>query len=463
MAQLTAPARAPVRPLSNRLFNQLIFAGLGAGFAALLIMVAAVVWLVSRDVEFNRWVNRSYQVAATVSDFRVMFERAEAGRRGYLLSGETNYRGIYSEAEGGLDPAVELIRQLTADNPAQQERVARLKPLLKVARDFSNASVDRAGAGNLEGARDQFLAEPNAELMAGVRQITADMAEEERRLLLMRNDAQKRNAQTLLVAVLGAAVLLAVVAMISLALMRRYARNLMRSQDALTALNEGLEQAVQDRTAALSDANERLEAIVARQAALLREVNHRVANSLQLVSSLVQMQTMAVADGAARHALLDTQARIAAIMQVHRRLYTSDDVEFVDMGEYLTSLVDELQQSLAAGASRPPIRLQAEAVQLKTDKAVSVGVVVTELVTNACKYAYPDGADGEVRVFLSRDASGRLHLTVEDDGKGMKPGGQPQGTGLGQRVVAAMAKSLGSKLEFDTGRQGVRATLSFAL
>ena len=138
---------------------------------------------------------------------------------------------------------------------------------------------------------------------------------------------------------------------------------------------------------ALRAANARLEAIVDHQAVLMREVNHRVANSLQLVSSLVHMQLSAVRDGPARAALLDTQARIEAIMQIHRRLYTSEDVQVVDIQDYLTGLTAELSQSVAGEGLRT-LTLKAAPIRLATDMAVSLGVVVAELVTNACKYAY---------------------------------------------------------------------------
>jgi two-component sensor histidine kinase len=211
---------------------------------------------------------------------------------------------------------------------------------------------------------------------------------------------------------------------------------------------------------ALSEANARLEAVVAHQAVLLREVNHRVANSLQLIASLVHMQGNAVQDPAAQSALRDTQARIAAIMQVHRRLYTSDDVQNVDMREYLASLVDELQQSLAAGGDERAIRLDAHPLKLNTDKAVALGVVVAELVTNAFKYAYPVGQEGEVRVSLHVEGQ-NLRLVVEDDGRGMDGQIDARGTGLGQRVIAAMAKSLGARLEYDPAHKGARAVLAF--
>ena len=214
-------------------------------------------------------------------------------------------------------------------------------------------------------------------------------------------------------------------------------------------------------TEALHAANARLEAIVERQEVMIREVNHRVANSLQLVSSLVHMQGAAVADPAAKHALRDTQARIGAIMQIHKRLYTSHDVEVVDMRDYLEGLVEDLRKTVGDSGCAT-IVLESDPILLKTDKAVSVGVVVAELATNACKYAYAAGSAGEVRVHLRQSADGRLKLVVEDDGRGMPKAGTPaKGTGLGQTVVSAMARSLDSALAFDPDHKGARAVLEF--
>ncbi|MCJ2037299.1 sensor histidine kinase [Methylobacterium sp. J-068] len=194
---------------------------------------------------------------------------------------------------------------------------------------------------------------------------------------------------------------------------------------------------------------------------MLREVNHRVANSLALVAALAHMQTNAVKDPAAKAALQEMQARISAIAGIHRRLYTSDDVEAVDLDAYLASLVEELQAAMKAAGRDHAIRLDAARVRLATDKAVSVGVVVTELVTNAYKYAYPPEVPGEIRVSVAREGTEGLTLTVEDDGIGWTGEGQPRGTGLGSRIIRAMATNLRSALVYAHGRAGTRATLSF--
>lgn len=199
-----------------------------------------------------------------------------------------------------------------------------------------------------------------------------------------------------------------------------------------------------------------------RAEAMLREVNHRVGNSLQLVSSFISLQLRQLADEGARSALREAQVRIEAVAHVHRRLYTSSDLATVAMDEYLIGLVDELGKSVGPGDGSPRLTLRAEPMRVTTDQAVSLGVIVTELVTNAVKYAYAPGEGGEIRVVLETATEGRAVLTVEDDGPGLGDGA-PKGTGLGAKIVSAMAGGLRSAVEFDVDHPGVRAQLIFDL
>ena len=230
-------------------------------------------------------------------------------------------------------------------------------------------------------------------------------------------------------------------------------------EDFFDLLAASFEQ-VLDRTRlerAKAAAEAELRASNARLEAMLSEVNHRVANSLQLVSAMIGLQKGVMTDERAREALEDTQRRIRAIAQVHRRLYTANDVEQVDLRDYLGALIEELGESWSSDAMPRTLTLMAEPIRVKTDRAVSIGVIVTELVTNACKYAYPDGA-GEVRIRVAREDAQCL-LVVEDDGCGMAVDEAPKGTGLGTKLIRAMAQSLQTAVEYDPAHRGVRAML----
>ncbi|SEP71442.1 Two-component sensor histidine kinase, contains HisKA and HATPase domains [Faunimonas pinastri] len=208
-------------------------------------------------------------------------------------------------------------------------------------------------------------------------------------------------------------------------------------------------------------ANERLEALVARQDVMMREVNHRVANSLMMMSSLVRMQTTAATNEDVRNALIDTQNRIEAIIQVHRRLYTSPDVEVVELGQYLSGLVGELQHSLGATERHVTLEADVQEAPVPTDTAVSIGVIVAELITNAFKYAFQDRPDGRILVSLKRGDAGDLTIAVADNGVGIIDG-DAKGTGLGSTVVRAMSRSVGAEVVTDTGATGTTVSLSIA-
>ena len=197
-----------------------------------------------------------------------------------------------------------------------------------------------------------------------------------------------------------------------------------------------------------------------RAEVLLAEVNHRVANSLSVVASLVGLQEKNAKDEAARIALGETKARIYAIALVHKSLYTSGDVRFVALDEYLRGLVGHLETSMRNQGHGASIKTNLDPVRLKTDASVSLGVIVTEWITNALKYAYPDGS-GEIRVQLRTSPVGLAELVIEDDGVGRALAKAPQGTGLGTRIVNAMAVAMGADVEYIDLTPGTRAKLTF--
>ncbi len=207
------------------------------------------------------------------------------------------------------------------------------------------------------------------------------------------------------------------------------------------------------------DSHARLELLASQQALLLREMNHRIANSLQLITSLLGIQARKSGDATVREALLQASERVEAVAKVHGRLYNSADVTAVQMDDYLGGLLGEMERAAIETGGRR-IVLDVAPARLPTDKAVSLGLLVSELVTNALKYAYPDGPAGPVRVRFgpSPDAPGWI-LRVEDDGVGFSEDAGPRGTGLGTMIIGAMARNMDATVDRVTGPAGTRVAI----
>jgi two-component sensor histidine kinase len=192
---------------------------------------------------------------------------------------------------------------------------------------------------------------------------------------------------------------------------------------------------------------------------LLREVNHRVGNSLQIIASLLHLQGSAEASSDVKQALEAARNRVMAVAQVHRRLYTSDDVKSVALDEYLKALAEDLRDSSDADTTII-LSLDTEPIEVQPDRAVAAGIIVTELVLNALKHAYPTGK-GPIRVGLRADGALRTCLSVEDDGVGRDVSGGAIRKGLGQMIVKTMANKLDAEWSYDTVHRGTRVTLCF--
>ncbi|RZI39633.1 sensor histidine kinase, partial [Herbaspirillum sp. HC18] len=197
----------------------------------------------------------------------------------------------------------------------------------------------------------------------------------------------------------------------------------------------------------------------AEREVLLREVNHRVGNSLQIIASLLHLQASSAAEADVKAALTNAMGRVAAVAQVHRRLYTSQDLKSVLLNQYLDSLLEDLRRS-AEGNRMSRLTLKADTVEIDPDRAVAIGIVVNELVMNAVKYAYPDGA-GPIHVELTSQGEDLL-LTITDDGVGDNVKADPRSTGMGQRIVAAMAAKLDATVARDPAHSGTRIVLKFS-
>ncbi len=227
-------------------------------------------------------------------------------------------------------------------------------------------------------------------------------------------------------------------------------------------LAEILRQAMEGDRLRRAEQAAQIEVAAARERAevLLIEVNHRVANSLTLVVSMAHLQAAALPPGEAKQAIEDFANRVYAIAQVHKRLYTSQDIRAVQLDTYLAELVRDLHRSVTSQKAITRITFDCPPLSVSTDRAISIGVILSELITNVTKYAYPGERRGEVRVRILCDDSGVARLEVDDDGVGIS-GDTPAGTGLGTQVMDALAHGLGGRIELSRRDRGTRATLHF--
>jgi len=219
-----------------------------------------------------------------------------------------------------------------------------------------------------------------------------------------------------------------------------------------------LQKARDDAEAEVHASRDRFAALAAEREVLLREVNHRVGNSLQIIASLLHLQANSSAQEDVKAALTNAMGRVAAVAQVHRRLYTSHDLKSVLLNLYLDALLEDLRRS-AEGNRMSRLTLKAESIEIDPDRAVAIGIIVNELVMNAVKYAYPDGA-GPIHVELAAEGEDLL-LSIADNGVGLNGKSDPRSTGMGQRIVTAMASKLEASVERDPTHAGTRIVLRF--
>jgi two-component sensor histidine kinase len=191
------------------------------------------------------------------------------------------------------------------------------------------------------------------------------------------------------------------------------------------------------------------QAKLAERDLMLRELEHRTKNNFQTVAGLIQMQLRRATVEPVREALRQALARVTSISEAHRNLYAGEDVGAVDMAVYLKELCASLADALFLGEL---VRLECrvEAAALDRDRAVAVGLIVNELVTNAAKHAFVDGGPGHIRVVFDRRADG-YRLTVEDDGKGLPPDFATRRRGLGRGLVEAFTRQAGGSLTVGEG------------
>ena len=198
------------------------------------------------------------------------------------------------------------------------------------------------------------------------------------------------------------------------------------------------------------------EALMLQKDFLLKEVNHRVQNSLQLVSAFLRLQARSANDAPSKAHLDEAQKRLTAVALVHRRLYKDDSSEVIDLGRYLEDLCNETLSTMDDGWAHQ-IELNLAPILVATDRAINIGLILTELIINANKYAY-DGNPGPLAIDLEQHRAS-LRLSVSDRGNG-KAAETAAGYGFGSRMLAAIVERLGGHIDEEDNHPGLRTVVT---
>jgi PAS domain S-box-containing protein len=183
---------------------------------------------------------------------------------------------------------------------------------------------------------------------------------------------------------------------------------------------------------------------------LLREVYHRVKNNLQVVLSLLNLQARRVKDKKTLDVLRESQNRIRSMALIHEKLHQSRDFTKINVADYVRALSQHFMEAYRTDMDRVVLDVEAADIRLDSEKAMLCGFIISELVSNALKHAFPEGKEGRIKVDLGRKGKTAVVLTVSDNGVGLPPGIEvKKSSTLGLQLVHALVQQLSGKIEVD--------------
>ena len=205
----------------------------------------------------------------------------------------------------------------------------------------------------------------------------------------------------------------------------------------------------------------KLNAALERDKFLLKEMNHRVKNSLAIVVSMLNLQARDIADPKLTEHLSEAANRVAAIAKAHDQLSHGPDIERMDIGHYITAVCKDLDESVA---HCDVLTNAVNGIMVSTDRAISIALIVNELIANACKYAYKDQSGGKIWINVTWDGSEAFLISVRDEGAGL-PSVFDLGKakGLGMRIITAFVKQVEAKIAVRSLDPGTEFELSVPL
>ncbi|WP_460218446.1 tetratricopeptide repeat-containing sensor histidine kinase [Psychroserpens sp. MEBiC05023] len=208
----------------------------------------------------------------------------------------------------------------------------------------------------------------------------------------------------------------------------------------------------QKRSQELEALNNELDLKNTQNELLLKEIHHRVKNNLELVKSLIALQSAELEDSATKDAMIASQSRVQSMGIIHQKLYQGEHLGSIDMKDYFVNLSDGILDTFNA-EDKVKVECAMEQLELDVDTAVPIGLIVNELLTNALKYAFPQDSQGKIEISLTQSKPDVLSLKVVDNGIGKTIGEQAKGTGFGSQLIQLLTQQLNGvmKEKYDNG------------
>ncbi len=200
----------------------------------------------------------------------------------------------------------------------------------------------------------------------------------------------------------------------------------------------------------LTHTNHQLDQRNAQNEVLVKEIHHRVKNNLEIISSLLELQSRQTQDESAQLAMLESQARVKSMGLLHQKLFQNQEQVSIEMRDYFLKLSNNLLQTFNAD-DQIDVQIDMEPIELDMDTAIPIGLMVNELITNSLKYAFPDRRDGRIKLRLQQEDAEHLALSVADNGVGKVAGTSPKGTGFGSQLIQLLTQQLQGVMQESVG------------
>ncbi len=361
---------------------------------------------------------------AAIADYQANFDKSnEMGLKRYLIPSLANIGHVYlmqGKYEEALPYNLEAIDIMIKTGRVGNlwENYMHVASIYESMGDYKNAMVySKLYAKAYTELKDRAIQSLEGEIQAKYE------TGQKNATILFQNEkiTQQRKTQTLYIILVG------LLAFILFGLFYYYKKRQKRNQE-LLALNNQLD--IKNKQNEL----------------LIKEIHHRVKNNLELVKSLISLQSAQLEDSAAKEAMMASQNRVQSMGIIHQKLYQGENLGSIEMKDYFLNLGEGILDTFNA-EDKVKIECAMDNLELDVDTAVPIGLIVNELLTNALKYAFPENRNGTIQINLFQPNPESLSLTVSDNGVGKNIGLSPQGTGFGSQLIQLLTQQLNGTIQ----------------